>query len=614
MLVVGVVIGLRDILYLKLQEPLVQAALLAIGTIIFTVSGWLMILRTRVLLTGRALTLTGSLLVPINFWFLARSGLLEKGAQAWLVCALCALLYATTAAILREKLYVYLAGLAAVATLWAIIYRVEREAFGLYTLTLMSVSLVFLHLSRLFPARINERGLTAGDVRQTKGSTPSIIRNSQLSLSYQLWGPPLVHIALAGVAFSLLLYMPLRLGSTPSLADGLFRLRASQYDSGIAILLFAASAYATWFAGRRIFTERRALLYTLCALCFFCVEFLAADGLRLSGSTQLLLLAATTFIAALMARTLKNEAWALASQRASLAVTVALALAAYPVIAVTGMSPVTHSLILILLVSTYAVSGSLRLSKRAAGETFTQAMLALMSVALVVLQATTHLRVGDASLLLPSVALGATGVLLFVLGSRARREERVRYFRGGLFALIVAFVLAALRAGFDPAGDLEVYTSSVGILLLVMAYLSLRGRWSEDASDTNLLLWAGSSLLAGPLLIHALQYRLFLDVPAPSRDLAALCASLGLVIFGVVGRLRALVLVGAVSLLVELSALALTSVDWLQIPLKVYLVSTGALILLIWGLLEFRREQILSVRRRLHEQRETARERIGEWK
>jgi hypothetical protein len=103
-------------------------------------------------------------------------------------------------------------------------------------------------------------------------------------------------------------------------------------------------------------------------------------------------------------------------------------------------------------------------------------------------------------------------------------------------------------------------------------------------------------------------------VPAPWRDLLTLCAGLALLIFGVMGRLRAPVLVGAIALVLELSSLALTSVDWLQIPLKVYLISTGALILLVWGLLEFRREQLLLMRRRLSERRETARERFGEWK
>src|SRR4030095_1442388 len=78
MLVVGVVIWLRDVLYLKLQEPIVQAALLAIGTLPATVACWFTILRTRLRLTGRALTLVGSLLVPVNFWFLVRSGLVQN--------------------------------------------------------------------------------------------------------------------------------------------------------------------------------------------------------------------------------------------------------------------------------------------------------------------------------------------------------------------------------------------------------------------------------------------------------------------------------------------------------------------------------------------------------
>ena len=78
--------------------------------------------------------------------------------------------------------------------------------------------------------------------------------------------------------------------------------------------------------------------------------------------------------------------------------------------------------------------------------------------------------------------------------------------------------------------------------------------------------------------------------------------------------MRAPVLVGAISLVLELAALTVTSVDWLQIPLKVYLVSVGALILLVWGLMEFRREQILSLRQRVSERRETARKRFGKWK
>jgi hypothetical protein len=616
MLVVGVVIWLRDILYLKLQEPLVQATLLAIGTIAVTVSGWLTILRTRLLLTGRALTLTGSLLVPVNFWFLARSGLIERSGRAWLVCALCALLYAHTAAFLREKLYVYLASLATIATVWTLVYRLDHEAFGLYALTLMAVSLVFLHLSRLFPAGTDD-GRKMND-----GEAPFVARLSSIRrpssgasrLSYELWAAPLVHVALAGAAFSLLLYMPLRLGSSSNLEGGLFRLRANEYDSGIAILLSVAGAYAVWFTGRYIFTGARTTFYTMSALVLFWTEFIAADGLSLSGSIQLLLLATTALIFALMARVLKSDAWALALHRASLIVIVVLAAATYPVIYVANTSPFTHGLILILLVSTYAISGSPRTNSKTANETLAHVAIAFASAGLVIVQAITHLRVGDSLLLTPSVMLGAAGLLFLGVNLRLKKLERVRCFRAGLFAVILAFILAALHAGFDAFSDAEIYSSPVAILLLVVAYLSARRGWDEYAADTNLLLWAGSILLAAPLLIHALQYRLFLDVPAPWRDLTTLCAALALIIFGVMGRLRAPVLVGASVLALELSALALTSVDWLQIPLKAYLISTGGLILIIWGLLEFRHEQILLMRKRFNERREMARERFGEWK
>src|SRR5205823_9637621 len=101
---------------LKLQEPVVQAALLVTGTVVVTAMGWFAILRTRLRLTGRALTLVGSLLVPVNFWFLVRSGLIQNHGRAWMVCALCATLYALTAAFLAEKFYVYLASAATVAT------------------------------------------------------------------------------------------------------------------------------------------------------------------------------------------------------------------------------------------------------------------------------------------------------------------------------------------------------------------------------------------------------------------------------------------------------------------------------------------------------------------
>jgi hypothetical protein len=921
MLVVGVVIWLRDVLYLKLQEPIVQATLLATGTIAVTISGWLTILRTRLLLTGRALTLIGSLLVPVNFWFLVRSGLINNNGRAWIVCAFCALLYAHTAALLREKLYVYLASVATIATAWTIIYRIEPEAFGLYALSLMIVSLIFLHLSRLFPVTTDSRQPTTEAEGKTKTNPQSAIRNPQ---SNELWGPPLVHVALAGASIAALIYMLLRLGSSPSFADGILRLRASDYDPSIALLLFAFAAYAAWFAGRYIYTERRTSLYTTSALALFWTEFLATDGFRLSGSTEILLLSMIAFVVALAARMMKDDALAVSLHRASLIVSVALASTIYAVLSAAPSYTITHSAILAFLAATFAISSAHRFSERVGSATlahasalfassaflvallslslqsatlfytacavwpfalhavarltrrreretqlavpfmriadaefvlllllasivafaFDQAPVgslqtlaplrgamfsvlsgafiygavrgsrersvfgaALMSVAALILvgaagdalkyigalpaawpvasaliisafllreaahrllradsikassgnsrsaklamrlsriavirlvadcavvasaslwfttalyhlneggtsapvvlflallywlertarlrhswlvyvsalhaaalclailialridaqwfasvllltlfpvffltgrytlsrgldwlarpanhaagisvalvslislaQGFAHLRVGEPLLLAPCVALGAVALLTFAASLQSKTRARVHYFRAGLYSTVITFALACLRAGYDPLSDVEIYTSPVAILLLVIAYLSVRSKWDEYARDTGPLLWLGSLLLSAPLLIHALQYRLFLDVPAAWRDLATLCASLALIFFGVMGRFRAPLLVGAVSLASELLLLSLTSVDWLQIPLKVYLISVGALILVFWGLLEFRREQILLMRRRFNERREYARERFGEWK
>lgn len=488
MLVVGIIIWLRDVLYMKLQEPAVQAALLAIITIGATLMGWLTILRTRLLLTGKALTLVGSLLVPVNFWFLERSGLLESGRRAWIVCAICALLYALTAAFLREKFYVYLASAATIATLWALIYRYDPEAYGLYALSLTGTSILLLHLSRQLPS-------TEEGERNAKDNPPSFTHTTQSRLparrSYELWGAPLMHVALFGAGVSALLYMLLRLGVQASVES--FRFSLNDYDPTIAIVLFAAAAYITWFAGWRVYTDRRTVFYATSALSLIWIEFLALDALRARGANRLVILAATMLVVAFATIFIREQALASALRYACFLTSIALSLASY------------------------------------------------------------------------------------------------------------AFT------------DIEIYTSLIALALLIVADLSARQK-EAMALDDGLLFWAGSILLGAPLLIRALEFRLLMDVAAPMRDLATLSASLALILFGVVRRLRAPLLVGLLSLALELTALALKSINWLQVPLKIYLISTGALILVVWGLLEFRREQILSMRKHIQERRDYARERFGEWR
>jgi hypothetical protein len=806
MLVVAVVLWLRDALYLKLREPLVQAVLLAFGTIAVLVFGWLMTLRTRLRLTGRALTLIGALLVPVNFWFLARSGLIDGNGRAWMVCALCAVLYGLTAALLRERLYVYLACVASFGVAWALVYRATPEAYGLYSLTLMSVSLVFLHLSRVFPpgAKQNEKADAANaGARAAKEDDGQALRSRR---SYELWGLPLVRVALAGAGASATLYMLLRPGASPSLAEGAFRWHASAYDARVAVLLFVAGAYVAWFAARFIDKNRGAVLYTTSALALWWAEFLVLDGLRVRGQAQLMALTATALVVAFAARLLPERVMAEALHRATaavltllfllsgiialilhlaptelegawrpsvffvLAATIAfgalgggreggrsiygagLATAAALVLAAAALDalqaasllpsewpiaggvicaaflpgwiearrkpgkgvaesedecvPSSGSVAIDTVVSlvldgavmvcallwlartlslTEAVAGravfvllpaSLYWTQRAAqarralfvylasgsagalllallmalgverrwmASVFALALFpalfapghwargrglewlaraagraaavvaALVGVALM-LEAAPVLQAGDERLLAPLLTAGALGAVTLAASLFSVGPERVRYFRAGLGAAVATFVFAVLRAGYDPLIDVEMYTSPVAAVLLIVAALSVRREWDEYALDTSLLLWAGSLLLCGPLLLRALQFRLLLDVPAPWRELGVLGVALALLLFGLMNRLRAPVIVGTMTLLLELVVLALTSVHWLQVPLWKYLVTAGTLIIIIWGMFENRREQLLLVRQRLHERSASARARFNEWR
>jgi hypothetical protein len=906
MFVVGIIIWLRDVLYLKLQEPVVQAGLLMLGTIALIASGWFTILRTRQRFTGRALTLAGSLLVPVNFWFLVRSGLIADQGRAWMVCALCALLYAFTAALLSEKLYVYMACAASVATPWALVYRFERQAAGLYALALMFVALVFLHLAHRFSETQDARS----EVAEGEASEESKRARNAARVADELWSKPLTQAAITGACLAALVYMPLRLGPSLSLYDGIFRLRAQEYASSTGIFLFIALGYTAWFTGRYLNTRRRVTLYTTSVIALLWAVFLVLDGLRLRAEVQILLLATIMLAVSLAARrapsvelgralylasifaglmlmpvafaallaaaqatfihgagfallavafatlsaprlgpTAVQTAFAYASALlASTGFLVALlsasltsqtlftaACAAWPFALYTVafmterqrletqlaapfirtadvetsllllwasfvslvlylsetnrivpraamfcalVAPLLYGLLRVVrernafgaglaaIASIVIVASSLDalqdagiwphswpiaagvicaafalhkagarwlrasggqeqagdgrlyatgrivldaavvfcallwfltalfdrvgfgatfvlllalvywgeraaqsrkswptyLSAAHAGAFFLTLLIALdtdrrwfaalaalllaplffavggyararravwlvgpasnaavsvmaLSFIAAIAQALPHLQAGDPALLAPSVAIATLAVVSFIASMLyGEGVARVRYFRAGLYLAVIAYALLCLRAGFEPLVDVEVYTSPIAVLLLAVAYISFRREWGEYERDTSLLFWAGSILLAGPLLLRALQFRLLMDMAAPWRDLATLCASLALVVFGILGRLRAPVLVGAATLLIELASLTLTSVDWLQVPLKIYLVTVGALLALVGWMFEYRREQLMLIRNRFNARRATARERFNAWR
>jgi hypothetical protein len=245
-----------------------------------------------------------------------------------------------------------------------------------------------------------------------------------------------------------------------------------------------------------------------------------------------------------------------------------------------------------------------------------EAALASLSLSLAVAigQSIPNLQAGDAHLLPPSLTAVAVALLSLAASIFSRGRASVLYFRAGLCVSVIALMLVSLHTGFDPLEDAEVYSTPIAILILIIAYLSNRRAWEDYDRDVGALLWVGSVLLCAPLLARSLEFRLLLDSSAPWRDLAVLIASLALILYGVVGRMRAPVITGSVTLIMELCVLTLTTVDWLQVPLKYYLMSVGALLLIIFGTLEYRREQFLLMRKRFQERRASVREQFGEWR
>lgn len=184
----GVVLYYRNEIYHGLQQPAVQAAILALVTLLLLISGWTLVRRTTQSLAGRALTLVGSLLVPTNPWFLVRSHLIVDTGNTWIVALVCTALYAWTAYFLREKIFVYLSLATGILTGWTIVYKFNggQSQAASYVVSLIVLSLIYLISERLFkPAQ------------------------EGCEFSRQEYGRPFFHVAQVGIALALLFYSPL---------------------------------------------------------------------------------------------------------------------------------------------------------------------------------------------------------------------------------------------------------------------------------------------------------------------------------------------------------------------------------------------------------------------
>jgi hypothetical protein len=137
------------------QNRLFLAVCLGIGNAALLAGGWALIAYTRYQMAGRALTLLACLLMPLNLWFYNAQGLitLSEGGHLWIPAVVCCALYAVSARLLRDPIFVYV--LVAGVTMTGLLILADRdlnrfaEIVGPSTL-LVCLGLLCIHAERIF--------------------------------------------------------------------------------------------------------------------------------------------------------------------------------------------------------------------------------------------------------------------------------------------------------------------------------------------------------------------------------------------------------------------------------------------------------------------------------
>lgn len=150
LLVIGLVIWLATVglfdnaLFIACVLGAVNAAVLA--------GGWAVILKTRYQTAGRALTLLACLVMPLNLWFYHAYDLIALDGHLWVPALVICALYAASALVLRDQLFVYV--LMGGVTLTGLLILADMHKFweiaapsGL----MMLLALIAIHAERAFP-------------------------------------------------------------------------------------------------------------------------------------------------------------------------------------------------------------------------------------------------------------------------------------------------------------------------------------------------------------------------------------------------------------------------------------------------------------------------------
>jgi hypothetical protein len=150
LLMLGLVIWLATLGLFEHQ--VVVAVALGIGNTALLLCGWAITSYTRYQSAGRALTLLACLVMPLNLWFYHANGLITLEGHLWVAALVCCVLYAASAAVLRDVMFVYVlsAGIAMTGLLMlADMHRFWEIAAP--STFLVVLGLIGIHLERAFP-------------------------------------------------------------------------------------------------------------------------------------------------------------------------------------------------------------------------------------------------------------------------------------------------------------------------------------------------------------------------------------------------------------------------------------------------------------------------------
>jgi hypothetical protein len=140
------------------ENKVFVASLLGVANAAVLVGGWAMIRFSRYQMAGRALTLLACLAMPLNLWFYDAQNLIPlrvEGSHLWMAALVCCVLYAVSARLLRDPMFVYV--FVAGVTMTGLLLLADKSLDRIWEITapvtlLITLGLIFLHTECVFPA------------------------------------------------------------------------------------------------------------------------------------------------------------------------------------------------------------------------------------------------------------------------------------------------------------------------------------------------------------------------------------------------------------------------------------------------------------------------------